>query len=91
MAQRAPRRGGAQRTAPRDQRRPGTPDGEGLIPVPGPNQGTNSAGALNPLPLITESDANDIIEFLNALNDDGFDREIPARVPSGLTPGGLIR
>ena len=33
MAQRAPRRGGAQRTAPRDQRRPGTPDGEGLIPV----------------------------------------------------------
>ena len=34
---------------------------------------------------------SDIIEFLNALNDDGFDREIPARVPSGLTPGGLIR
>ena len=34
---------------------------------------------------------SDIIEFLNALNDDGFDKQIPARVPSGLTPGGLIR
>ena len=34
---------------------------------------------------------SDIIEFLNALNDDGFDKEIPRQVPSGLTPGGLIR
>jgi hypothetical protein len=33
LAQRAPRRGAAPRTASRDQRRPGTPDGEGLIPV----------------------------------------------------------
>jgi len=33
----------------------------------------------------------DIIAFLNALNDDGFDKTIPARVPSGLTPGGNIQ
>jgi cytochrome c peroxidase len=34
--------------------------------------------------------ASDIIEFLNALNDPSFDKTIPARVPSGLNPGGHI-
>jgi hypothetical protein len=33
----------------------------------------------------------DIIAFLSALTDTDFDRTIPARVPSGLPPGGLIR
>ncbi len=33
----------------------------------------------------------DIIAFLNALTDTNFDRTIPARVPSGLPPGGHIR
>ena len=33
----------------------------------------------------------DIIEFLGALNDDGFDKRIPSRVPSGLHPGGNIK
>jgi cytochrome c peroxidase len=33
----------------------------------------------------------DVIEFLGALNDDGFDRTIPATVPSGLTPGGRVQ
>ncbi len=33
----------------------------------------------------------DILAFLNALNDDGFDKEIPSRVPSGLRPGGNIQ
>jgi cytochrome c peroxidase len=32
----------------------------------------------------------EIIEFLGALNDDSFDKSIPARVPSGLNPGGRI-
>jgi cytochrome c peroxidase len=32
----------------------------------------------------------DIIAFLEALTDPSFDRTIPARVPSGLPPGGLI-
>jgi len=33
----------------------------------------------------------ELVEFLNALNDDSFDRTIPQRVPSGLPPGGSIR
>lgn len=32
----------------------------------------------------------DIIAFLGALTDPGFDRTIPGRVPSGLPPGGAI-
>ncbi|QDK82501.1 cytochrome-c peroxidase [Spirosoma sp. KCTC 42546] len=32
-----------------------------------------------------------VIAFLNALTDSGFDKTIPARVPSGLNPGGNIR
>lgn len=35
--------------------------------------------------------ADEIIEFLNALNDDSFDKTIPSHVPSGLSPGGLIQ
>ncbi len=38
-----------------------------------------------------DDEAQAIIEFLKALNDDGFDKTIPARVPSGLTPGGRIQ
>lgn len=36
-------------------------------------------------------DADVLIEFLNALNDDSFDKTIPSRVPSGLNPGGRIQ
>jgi hypothetical protein len=32
-----------------------------------------------------------IVAFLEALNDDGFDKTIPERVPSGLSVGGRIR
>ncbi len=32
-----------------------------------------------------------IIEFLNTLNDDKFDRRIPDAVPSGLSVGGNIK
>jgi cytochrome c peroxidase len=39
---------------------------------------------------ITQRDFRLIIEFLNTLNDDNFDKKIPARVPSGLKPGGNI-
>jgi cytochrome c peroxidase len=31
---------------------------------------------------------NDLVAFLGALNDDGFDRTVPDRVPSGLKVGG---
>jgi cytochrome c peroxidase len=40
---------------------------------------------------MSESEMADITAFLNALTDTNFDRTIPARVPSGLPPGGLIR
>jgi len=32
----------------------------------------------------------ELLEFLDALNDDSFDRTVPATVPSGLDPGGRI-
>jgi len=32
----------------------------------------------------------DIVAFLEALTDSDFDRTVPGRVPSGLTPGGTI-
>jgi cytochrome c peroxidase len=35
--------------------------------------------------------ATEIIEFLSALNDDSFDKSVPSRVPSGLSPGGRIQ
>ena len=35
-------------------------------------------------------DINSIIEFLNTLNDDQYDKKIPASVPSGLPVGGNI-
>jgi cytochrome c peroxidase len=38
-----------------------------------------------------DDEARALIAFLSALNDDSFDKTIPARVPSGLTPGGRIQ
>ena len=40
---------------------------------------------------MSEGEMEDIVAFLNALTDADFDRTIPARVPSGLPPGGLLR
>ncbi|GAB3953347.1 cytochrome c peroxidase [Spirosoma harenae] len=37
------------------------------------------------------ADQENLIAFLNALTDYGFNRYIPDHVPSGLTPGGNIR
>ena len=39
---------------------------------------------------MTVQQQEDIIAFLEALTDPDFDRTIPARVPSGLPPGGSI-
>lgn len=36
------------------------------------------------------NDIQDIIAFIHALDDPGFDRTIPTTVPSGLNPGGNI-
>ena len=38
-----------------------------------------------------DDEAGAIIAFLEALNDDTFDKSIPPRVPSGLNPGGRIQ
>ncbi len=43
-------------------------EGQGLVPVPGPDKGSNAAGTLNALS-IDDDDAADIIEFLKALTD----------------------
>ena len=40
---------------------------------------------------MSESEMRDIVAFLKSLSDTNFDKTIPARVPSGLTPGGLIQ
>ena len=39
---------------------------------------------------MSEQDMQDIVAFLESLTDSNFDRTIPARVPSGLPPGGFI-
>ena len=49
---------------------------------------------LDPLALKLNVDfknINTIIEFLNTLNDDHFDKKIPASVPSGLPVAGRIK
>ena len=46
------------------------------------------AGQFRRIDDMSEGEMADIIAFLNALTDTAFDRTIPARVPSGLTPGG---
>jgi cytochrome c peroxidase len=38
-----------------------------------------------------DDEAGAIIAFLEALNDDSFDKTVPAAVPSGLMPGGRIQ
>ena len=38
-----------------------------------------------------DDEADSIIAFLDALNDESFDKTIPSRVPSGLNPGGRIQ
>jgi cytochrome c peroxidase len=39
---------------------------------------------------MSDQEMRDIIAFLHALTDEDFDRVIPARVPSGLPPGGAM-
>ncbi|GAB4040458.1 cytochrome-c peroxidase [Spirosoma gilvum] len=40
---------------------------------------------------LLDAEQNKLIAFLNALTDPSFDKFIPARVPSGLNPGGAIK
>jgi cytochrome c peroxidase len=49
------------------------------------------SGGFRRVGTMTDSEMRDIIAFLESLADTNFDRTIPARVPSGLPPGGAIR
>ncbi|WP_020597923.1 cytochrome-c peroxidase [Spirosoma panaciterrae] len=40
---------------------------------------------------LRDAEQDQLIAFLNALSDPGFDKFIPTRVPSGLQPGGTIK
>ncbi len=40
-------------------------------------------------PTVTQS--ADLVQFLHALTDDSFDKTVPARVPSGLPVGGILK
>jgi cytochrome c peroxidase len=57
----------------------------------GPDGLPRVSGQFRRIDSMSEGEMEDIIAFLNALTDSDFDRTIPARVPSGLPPGGLLR
>ena len=63
-------------------------DGDGRR---GDNGLARVSGQFRRVDSMSDGEMADIIAFLNALTDTNFDRTIPARVPSGLPPGGLIR
>jgi len=60
-----------------------------------------NAGISNNIHVTTDSDKfvplglnstemNALIDFMNSLTDENFDKTIPSSVPSGLNPGGNI-
>jgi cytochrome c peroxidase len=65
-----------------DRRRDRGRNGDGIARV---------SGQFRRVDDMSESEMADVIAFLNALTDTNFDRTIPARVPSGLPPGGHLR
>ena len=48
------------------------------------------SGSFRRVDNMSEQEMEDIVAFLESLTDSNFDRTIPARVPSGLPPGGFI-
>ncbi|MFK7773208.1 MAG: cytochrome-c peroxidase [Saprospiraceae bacterium] len=64
-------------------------NGGGLNVNPNVNQNDIDNDVRN-LQNFNNNDIQDIIAFIQALDDPGFDRTIPATVPSGLNPGGNI-
>jgi hypothetical protein len=69
---------------PRDRR------GDGDDVVNGARRVATLSGRFRRVDDMSDREMADIIAFLHALTDEDFDRRIPARVPSGLTPGGAI-
>lgn len=70
---------------PRDGNRNGNAGGPG----DGPRVAVLS-GQFRRVDDMSDQEMADIIAFLGALTDENYDRRIPARVPSGLPPGGAI-
>lgn len=69
---------------------PGGPGGPNGLNV-NPNVNRNDiAEEVEDLRNFDGDDIQDIIAFIQALNDPDFDRTIPSEVPSGLNPGGNI-
>lgn len=60
-------------------------------PLPNPHVPKAQLDSLAVMLSVEFKDLDNIIEFLNTLNDDKYDRTIPASVPSGLPVGGNIK
>ena len=59
--------------------------------LPNKNINKDKLDSLAKLVKVEFKNIDAIVEFLNTLNDDNYDRKIPGRVPSGLPVGGLIK
>jgi cytochrome c peroxidase len=95
-------RGGGRRGRPGGPGRGGVPGPPDFGGPPGRGGPSGRGPRINPEvrpdqldPLLRQVDVrggrSEILQFLDALNDDAFDRTIPDRVPSGLPPGGSIK
>lgn len=60
-------------------------------PLPNPHVSKAQLDSLAVILTVEFKDLDNIVEFLNTLNDDKYDRKIPAAVPSGLPVGGNIK
>ena len=58
--------------------------------LPNPHVNKEQLDTLAGMVKVKFGDINTIIEFLNTLNDEKYDRQVPASVPSGLPVGGNI-
>lgn len=59
--------------------------------LPNKNLDKNDLDSLGKLVKVEFKNIDAIVEFLNTLNDDNYDRKIPDKVPSGLPVGGMIK
>ena len=58
--------------------------------IPNPNVKLTQVDTLATQMSVNFKDISRIVEFLNTLNDDNFDKSVPERVPSGLRVKGNI-
>jgi cytochrome c peroxidase len=60
-------------------------------PPPNKNVTSDNLDSLAKMVKVAFKNIDAIVEFLNTLNDDNYDKEIPDKVPSGLQVGGMIK